>query len=289
MTKKLLNLDAVQAFVRVVEFGSFTLAADSLQTSQAAVSMKIRRLEQDLECRLLERTPRYVNLSTKGSAFLPHARQLLKANSRALSTFVEARQRITVGVSDHVAGPDFPRLIARMNMLSAELQTCIRIGSSGDLLESYDRRELDAVLVRLHTNRTDGVILAEEQFGWFASPQLQLRAGEALPIATLAEPCGVRLMSGALLDEAGIKWSEVFVGGGVATVSAAVMAGIGVAALAPRMLPFGAANVGKKLGLPQLPCLPIALYSRIKEQPGRQMIEELSAMFMATAHSSASK
>lgn len=285
MNETLLDLDAVQAFVRVVDTGSFTQAAQSLQSSQAAISMKVKRLEDSLQCRLLERTPRYVNLSTKGSAFLPLARQLLQANSHAISTFTEARQRLVIGISDHVAGPELPELIARMNTLDTELQTSIRIGSSGDLLDSYDRRELDAVLVRLHVDRTDGVVIAEEQFGWFAAPHLQLRTGEPLPIATLAEPCGVRVLSGALLDNAGIDWAEVFVGGGVTAISAAVMAGVGIAALAPRMLPLGVVNVGEKLALPALPRLPIVLYSRIKTAPGQRMVHALCAMFKAGAHS----
>jgi hypothetical protein len=49
---------------------------------------------------------------------------------------------------------------------------------------------------------------------------------------------------GSFSDAAGGPWTEIFVGGGVAAVAAAVMAGLGVAALAPRMLPFGAVDVG---------------------------------------------
>jgi hypothetical protein len=43
------------------------------------------------------------------------------------------------------------------------------------------------------------------------------------------------------------------------------MAGLGVAALAPRMLPFGAVDVGPRLGLPDLPRLPILLHTRVKD------------------------
>ncbi|MEG2048338.1 MAG: LysR family transcriptional regulator, partial [Comamonas sp.] len=58
-------------------------------------------------------------------------------------------------------------------------------------------------------------------------------------------------------------------GGGVATVSQAVMAGLGVAVLAPRMLPLGAVDVGAKLGLPALPRQPVLLHSstRTAEAP----------------------
>ena len=274
-----LDLDAVQAFVRIAEFGSFTLAAEAMRTTQSAVSLKLKRLEQRLSCRLVERTPRYVQLSARGAAFLERARELLEAHERALALFATARQRLTIGISDHVAGPELPALIARMNAQDPQLLIEIRIGSSGDLLQSFDRRELDTVIVRLHAGRSDGNILTEEQFGWFAAPGWQHRAGEPLPLATMAEPCGVRAMAGQLLDAAGVRWTEIFVGGGVAAVAAAVMAGLGVAALAPRMLPFGAVDVGPKLGLPDLPRLPVLLHTRVKEGRARDALAALSAAF----------
>ncbi len=274
-----LDLDTVQAFVRTAELGSFTRAAEAMRTTQAAVSLKLKRLEERLGGRLLERTPRYVQLSVRGAAFLEHARELLEAHDRALAVFGEARQRLTIGISDHVAGPELPVLIARMNAHDPQLLIDIRIGSSGDLLQCYDRRELNTVIVRLHAGRSDGELLAEEKFGWFAAPGWQHRAGEPLPLATLAEPCGVRAMAGQLLDAAGVPWTEIFVGGGVATVAAAVMAGLGVAALASRMLPFGAVDVGPKLGLPDLPSLPVLLHSRAKDGRAGDALAALSAAF----------
>lgn len=279
MSERALDLDAVEAFIRIVELGSFTLAAEAMQTTQAAVSLKLKRLEERLGCRLVERTPRYVELSAPGAAFLEHARALLDAQKRALNAFAGARQRLTVGISDHVAGPELPTLIARMNAQDPQLLIEIRIASSGDLLQSFDRRELDTVIVRLHAGRRDGAVLTEEQFGWFASPNWQQHADEPLPLATLAEPCGVRVMAGQLLDAAGVPWREIFVGGGVAAVAAAVMAGLGVAALAPRMLPFGAVDVGPKLGLPELPRLPVVLHSRVKDVRSRDALAALSAAF----------
>jgi DNA-binding transcriptional LysR family regulator len=241
--------------------------------------LKLKRLEDRLGCRLVERTPRYVELSTHGAAFLDRARELLEAHDRALAVFAAARQRLTIGISDHVAGPELPALIARMNAQDPQLLIEIRIGSSGDLLQSFDRRELDTVMVRMHADRSDGEVLAEEKFGWFAAPSWQHRADEPLPIATMAEPCGVRAMAGQLLDAAGVSWMEIFVGGGVATVAAAVMAGLGVAALAPRMLPSHAVDVGVKLGLPDLPRLPVVLHTRIKHGRPRKALDALGAAF----------
>ena len=279
MMDRPLDLDAGQAFVRIAELGSFTRAAEATRTTQSAVSLKLKRLEKRLGCRLVERTPRYVELSARGAAFLEHARELLEVHDRAFADLAAARQRLTIGISDHVAGPELPALIARMNAQDPQLLVEIRIGSSSDLLRSFDRRELDAAIVRLHAGRRDGELLAEEKFGWFAAPGWQHRAGEPLPVATMPEPCGVRVLAGQLLDEAGVPWTEVFVGGGVAAVAAAVMAGLGVSALARRMLPFGAVDVGPKLGLPDLPRLPILLHARVKDGRPRDALAALSAAF----------
>ena len=53
-----LDIPTVQAFLLVAELQSFTRAAEALGTTQAAVSMKLQRLEATLGKRLVERSPR---------------------------------------------------------------------------------------------------------------------------------------------------------------------------------------------------------------------------------------
>jgi DNA-binding transcriptional LysR family regulator len=285
MNDSSLDLDSVRAFVHIAELGSFTRAAEAMRTTQAAVSLKLQRLEKRLGFRLVERTPRYVELSAQGAIFLEHSRELLAVHDRALFAVAGARQRLTVGISDHVAGPELPALIARMNAQDPQLLIEIRIGSSSDLLQSFDRRELDTVVIRLHVGRSDGELITEEKFGWFASPSWQHRAGDPLPLATMAEPCGVRAMAEQLLDASDVAWTEVFVGGGVMAVAAAVMAGLGVAALSPRMVPFGAVDVGPKLGLPPLPRLPVLLHTRVRDKRAANALAALAAAFRSAVRS----
>jgi DNA-binding transcriptional LysR family regulator len=68
-----LDIDTVQAFLRVAELQSFTRTAEALGTTQAAISMKLQRLEQVIGKRLVERSPRAVRLTADGTAFLHHA------------------------------------------------------------------------------------------------------------------------------------------------------------------------------------------------------------------------
>ncbi|WP_163326960.1 helix-turn-helix domain-containing protein, partial [Klebsiella aerogenes] len=69
--------------------------------TQAAVSLKLRRLEERLGQRLIERTPRLVRLSAAGIGFLDAARDLVAAHRRAIQAFDVEPARLTVGLSHH--------------------------------------------------------------------------------------------------------------------------------------------------------------------------------------------
>lgn len=268
MLPRPLDLDGVLAFVRVVDFGSFTRAAEALDTSQAAISLRLKRLEDRLGARLLDRTPRHVAVTRKGELFLPAARRLLAAHESALSEIAGGTPaRLCLGISDHVAGPDLPILLRRLGLDSAGLVTEVRIVPSRDLtaaFESPGEGGYDAVILRSdEPPERGGTILAQERLGWFAAPDFPAPpAGEPLRLAGLSGPCNVRAAATRILDAGGLPWTEVFVGGGVMAVGAAITAGLAVAALAPTTAPSGVVEVGARFGLPELPLTWIVLRSR---------------------------
>src|ERR1700744_3706284 len=253
---KVLDLDAVRAFVLVADLRSFTRAADALDTTQSAVSLKLKRLEAHLGKQLLERTPRVVRLSADGNAFLGAARDLLNAHERALGALSLERRRLVLGLSEHVAGPDLPLLLGRLNAHDPGLVVELHMGTSAALLAQFDERRLDAAIIRYAADeppRDDGQVLFSEALGWLAPPGWLPRVGEPLALALLSAPCNVRDVALRALTVAGVAWQEVFVGGGVAAVGAAVAAGLAVSPLARRVAPRGLIDVGERLGLPALP------------------------------------
>ncbi|CAM4298798.1 LysR family transcriptional regulator [Bordetella tumbae] len=68
----------IQAFLAIVETGSFQLAATELNLSQTAVSHRMRKLEETLGVKLIARTTRDVTLTEAGRALLPTARSAVK-------------------------------------------------------------------------------------------------------------------------------------------------------------------------------------------------------------------
>lgn len=280
---KALDVEAVEAFLWVADLKSFTRAAEVLDSTQSAISLKIRRLESGLRRRLLERTPRQVRLSADGAAFLAPARALVAAHQGALAAFDADRRKLVVGLSHHIVGAELPLLLRRMNDADPSLRLEIQIDSSLDLLQAFDAGRLDAAIVLRHEQRRlDGETLLEEAFAWMGVPDFVQPQGAPLRLAAQAESCSVRRMALQALDQAGIAWTEVFVGGGVATLGAAVEAGLAVAALGQRVAPAGTVDLGPALGLPPLPAREVVLYSAVSDAQGRAGLRSLAAAIRST-------
>ncbi|HEU5024210.1 MAG TPA: LysR family transcriptional regulator [Spirillospora sp.] len=93
-----MDFDAVRTFVAAADAGQFQEAAAELAVTQQAVSKRIAALERALDVRLFTRTPRGVELSIDGQAFLPHARELLRAADRAVASVRAGRRPLRVDI-----------------------------------------------------------------------------------------------------------------------------------------------------------------------------------------------
>lgn len=281
---KALDLDAVKAFVLTSELQSFTRAAEVLGSTQSAISLKLRRLEQHIGRRLLERTPRRVRLSAAGTAFLASARDLIGAHERAVASFETERRRLTVGISHLIVGSELPRLLRRMNEHDPNLLIELQVAGSRDIEQAYEKGSLDAALVvQPEERRRGGHTVFAETFAWIAAADWRRPAGQPLPLATQGESCGIRAAAVQALDQAGIAWTEVFIGRGAAVVGAAAAAGLAVAVLARRAAPPGTVDVGPIFSLPALPTQDVVLYSSLTDSRSRNALRTLVAAFRGKA------
>src|SRR5216684_6065197 len=110
-----MELQQLRYFCAIADTGSFTRAAQQTHVSQPSLSQQIRKLEDELGVRLLDRLGRTVRLTELGRSFLPRARAVLRELEAARGDVVEGKEfiggPITVGVIPTVA-PYFlpPRL-----------------------------------------------------------------------------------------------------------------------------------------------------------------------------------
>lgn len=281
---KTLDLDAVKAFVLTADLQSFTRAAEALDSTQPAISLKVRRLEQQLGRRLLERTPRQVRLSAEGALFLEAARSLVGAHARAMASFEVERRRLAVGISQHIVGRELPVVLRHMSEHDPHLLLELRVAGSREIMQAYEEGELDAALVvQPEGQHQQGETLYREQFAWIGPAGWRPRPGEPLPLSTQGESCSIRSAAIRALDEAGVAWIEVFVGKGAAVLGAAAAAGLAVSVLARRAAPVGTVDLGPALSLPALPRRDVVLYTALNDHRSRQALRALSEAFRQLA------
>lgn len=273
-----LEIEAVRAFVMIIDQQSFTRAAEALGTTQGAISVKLKRLEDRIGQKLIERTPRQVRLSAQGELFIQPARDLLAAHEHALASLVATRRRFRLGIASHIMGPEVPYLLGKLKSLDPALTLEVALDNSRALIDSYEKGLLDAVIIRSDDDRRDGEVLGPEHFGWFASPDFEHRAGEPLRLAALSPCCAVRDVATQMLDRASIPWIEVFIGG-TSAIYAALSAGLAVAAFPCRLAPPDTIYVSELFGLPPLPSLEIILHSSLSDKRTKETLRAITAAF----------
>ena len=278
----MLDPEAVEAFLLVAELQSFTKAAGALNTTQAAISLRLRRLEEGLGQRLLERTPRHVRLTVAGAHFLQPAKDYMDSGRRAAAIFAQTPARLSIGITHHLVGPNLPKLLSRMNERETGVTLHLRTAGTRELLDRYDAGDLDAVIIlRYDESRRDGEFLTEERFGWFAAPDFIIPDEAPLPLAIQAEPCNLRAMALKTLDSGSFAWREAFVGTGAISVSAAAEAGLAVALLAYKAAPSQLVDISEKTKLPPLPKRDIVLVSSVTGERAASVLRRLVLAFQA--------
>jgi DNA-binding transcriptional LysR family regulator len=129
------RFDAMQAFARVVEAGSFTKAADTLQVSRATVTQLVQQLETRLRVKLLNRTTRQVRVTADGAAYYERVLQLLAdmedAEAALSSSTAQPRGRLRVDVPSPLARliliPALPAFHARYPEIQIEMGVSDRV------------------------------------------------------------------------------------------------------------------------------------------------------------------
>ncbi|UXY55563.1 LysR family transcriptional regulator [Pseudomonas tohonis] len=129
------RFDAMQAFARVVEAGSFTRAADTLHMSKTSVTQLVQQLEARLRVKLLNRTTRRVALTADGAAYYERVVRLLAdlddAETSLSSASASPRGRLRVDVPSPLASmilvPALPEFHARHPDIQIDMGVSDRI------------------------------------------------------------------------------------------------------------------------------------------------------------------
>lgn len=245
-----LDLDLLRGFVTVAERGGFTAAGVALGLTQSAISLKVKRLEDILGKRVLDRGGRGVALTREGETLLAYARRMLALNDEAVRRMVAppVAGRLRLGVADHFIPRNLAPVLARFTQTYPEVRLEVEVGRSHELRAAMADGALDLVLGKRRDGETEGRPVFTETIVWVASPGWVPPEGRPLPIAMLPQGCMFRDRALAALARAGIAFEVLYTSASLLGVAAAAQAGFAATVLGRTGLPAGLAELH---GLPE--------------------------------------
>lgn len=263
VTNRLVNLDIdlLRAFITVIETGSFTRAAALLGRTQPAVSLQIRRLEDQLRSPVFDRGGKGVSLTTEGAGLLPQARRLLRLNDEIVATLGEGdlAGEVRFGAPEDIATMHLPGILGAFARSHPRIKLSVTCDYTANLLDQMSRGLLDLALIKREPVGPElGVRVWSEPLVWVALDASILELSP-LPLIVAPSPDIYRKRALSALEAAGLAFRASFTSPSLSGQMAALRAGLGVGVLPAAMAPRDLAVLGEPL--PPLSDSEIALVS----------------------------
>lgn len=144
------SVKELEAFIAVLESGSFQSAARRLHATPPAVSKRIAELESELGIRLFDRSTRSCHITARGRALVPYAQRVLGDIGeirRKVGQRTSLVGHVRLGVVETIAFTQLPELLKRFARELPQLTVDVEVGVTPELIRKMRTRELDVACV----------------------------------------------------------------------------------------------------------------------------------------------
>lgn len=262
-----LDMTALRSFVAVAETGGVTRAAGFLNLTQSAVSMQLKRLEENLGQSLLDRTARQIALTAQGEQLLGYGRRLLALNDEVYARLTDQsfEGEITLGVPSDIVYPYIPGVLRRFAAEYPRVKVQLISSYTNRLKRQFARGECDLILTTEEFVGEGAETLVTLPLIWVGSTGGQAYKSRPLRLA-FEYACRFRTGVQEALDKADIAWEMAVESDSTRTVEASVSADLAVHASVQGSLPNYVEEITNTSGLPDLGKIKINLYMAERTQ-----------------------
>lgn len=253
--------ELLRTFVAIADHGGFTRAAQAINRTQSAVSMQIKRLEEDVIQRpLFERQGRRMHLTSEGTTLLSYARRILDLHGEALNVLRQPDMvgRVKIGVPDDYVMRFLPGILKSFSHTWPLIDVEVHCAPSSELL-SHKKGNLDLSIVTREVGHEIGEILRRDETVWVVADSHSPHRQSPLPLALFEEPCFCRRHACNALTRAGRQYRVAYSSPSLATLQAVVGTGLAVSAWMKSLVTPGMRILGEADGFPPLPDASIVL------------------------------
>ena len=279
-----LDLDLLRTFVAVVDAGGFTRAGTRVHRTQSTVSQQIRRLEEDLGCRLIDRNGGAAAPTEEGEVLMGYARRLLAISDEARAALIDPGHKAVVrlGVPEDFAGRPLTDLLSGFAQACPHIRLDTTSGWSVALRRALDADDLDLSLVKRDVDGSPCLARWPERLTWVAGRSADI-AADPLPLALFPQGCIYRHRAVQAVEGLGRRWRVAYVGQGLAGVQAAIASGMGLGLLTEDTVHADHRRLGPRHGFPEPPPSELALIAGTLRLP--KPVSELAAFLIETVGS----
>jgi DNA-binding transcriptional LysR family regulator len=233
---EIFDTDLLVSFLAVVDNRGFSAAARQINSTQATVSAKVGRLEQQAGHRLLERNKRgLLSVTREGEIIERMAREVLRFQAIARRRLEDEPMSgtVRVGMSDDFAsGRSLTSVLGAFAARHPSVRLEVTVSNGYGLLKSLEKGHLDYVLCKAEDGFPEGATeLWRERLIWVRGETALLPETGEVRLVTFDPPCCYRLRAMEALKRENRPWRVVYVSPSLAGVRAALSAGLGVTLL----------------------------------------------------------
>lgn len=272
-----LDMTALRAFVVVADAGGVTRASGFLNLTQSAVSMQLKRLEDAIGLKLLDRSGRALSLTGAGEQLLGYARRMLDLNDEALArlTHRDFEGEIALGVPHDIVYPAIPQVLNRFHAEFPRVKVQLISSYTTRLKTQFARGECDLILTTEDEADRGGEPLARKGLIWLGAPGGSAWKRRPLRLA-FEYNCIFRTGAQAALDAAEIPWEMAVESESIRTIEASVSADLAVHAAIEGTEPPYLERIVHGGALPDLASTGINLYCA--EESGKKVTSNLAEL-----------
>lgn len=254
-----IDSDVLRTFVAIAEYGGFTRAGEVVNRTQSAVSMQMKRLEEDIiQRQLFERDGRQVRLTAEGQVLLGYAKRILKLHGEVFNTLRMPHMvgMVRIGTPDDYAMRFLPGILSSFAQAYPLIQVEVHCESSRQLMQ---RQDLDMTIITCEPGHEVGQLLRREHAVWVQAQGFCPHEHNPLPLAVFNTDCCCRTWACNALDAIDKEYRIAYTSASTPAIMAVVSAGLAVTAQLQSLITSDLRVIGAAEGLPELPTASIML------------------------------
>ncbi len=252
----LLDNDVLRTFVAIADTGNFSTAAEVVLRTPSAVSMQIKKLEEQLKTTLFLRDARSVSLTQHGEMLLTYARRMLALSNEAVSRFVmpDLAGIVRLGAPDDIAERLLPRILKDFADSFPGIMVDVTVDMSSALRKRVEEQRLDLALFNCHPRSFPnfGEVIHTEKLVWAGAKCGNAHLRDPLPISVWEEGCVWRQDAITQLEKQKRPYRVAYASAHSMAQRAAVLSDLAIAPFPRSYLTEDMVVLGPQEGLPEL-------------------------------------